>query len=277
VTLREDIPTETRWPFVRTMVERDVALSTNDVAAGLVRERGAALPLAVWAHRQTRGRGRASHDWWSDAGSLTFTIGIDPAEHGLAQMVLPRVALSTAVAVIDALSELGFRDPDLGIRWPNDLECGGRKLGGILPEAVAIGDGHRLLIGVGLNVMTNFDEAPAEVRAMATSLAVLSSGTIDDGLPRRLLAAIFRHFESILGGLVIGDSQLRARWNELDLLRGRPVRVDVGTQVISGLGRGIDGDGALCVDDGRTTIRLFGGTVLRSSSVGIGLGASPGG
>ena len=119
---------------MRTMVERDVVRSTNDVAAELVRSGAVALPLAVWAHRQTRGRGRGSHEWWSDAGSLTFTMAIDPAAHGLAQMALPRVALATAVAVIDAVGELGFREHGLGIRWPNDVECGGRKLGGILPE-----------------------------------------------------------------------------------------------------------------------------------------------
>jgi BirA family biotin operon repressor/biotin-[acetyl-CoA-carboxylase] ligase len=263
VTFRDDVPTKSSWPFVRTMIERDVALSTSDLAAELVRSRALALPLAVWAHRQTGGRGRGRHEWWSDAGSLTFTMAIDPAAHGLTQLVLPRVALATAVAVIDALGEVGFRDPDLGIRWPNDLECRGRKLGGILPEPVELLDGHRLLIGVGLNVQTNLDQAPVAVRAMASSLAILSSGTIENELQPRLLAGIFRNFESILGRLVLGDCRLRARWNELDLLRDRLVGVDVGTHVVRGRGSGIGADGELCLDDGKTTIRLFGGTVLR--------------
>ena len=121
-------------------------------------------------------------------------MAIDPAAHGLAQMALPRVALATAVAVIDALGEAGFREPDLGIRWPNDLECGGRKLGGILPEPVELDDGHRLLIGVGLNVQTNLDQAPVEVRAMATSLATLSSGAIENELQPRLLGGDLPEF-----------------------------------------------------------------------------------
>jgi hypothetical protein len=49
----------------------------------------------------------------------------------------------------------------------------------------------------------------------------------------------------------------------LDLLRNCPVRVDLGTRLVVGRARGIDADGALCVDDGKETIRLFGGNVLR--------------
>src|ERR1700733_11239086 len=94
VTVRGDVPEKKTWPFVKTMVERDVVLSTNDVAAELVRSGVVALPLLVWAHRQTRGRGRGDHEWWSDAGSLTFTMAIDPAAHGLGQMALPRAALA---------------------------------------------------------------------------------------------------------------------------------------------------------------------------------------
>jgi BirA family transcriptional regulator, biotin operon repressor / biotin---[acetyl-CoA-carboxylase] ligase len=264
VTFCDDVSSKASWPFVRTMVEREVVLSTNDVAAEILRSGGVALPLAVWAHRQTRGRGRGNHEWWSDDGSLTFTIAIDPPAHGLGQIVLPRVALATAVAVIDALVERGFGGLGLGIRWPNDLECGGRKLGGILPEGVELAEGERLLIGVGLNVQTNLEDAPAEVRAMATSLEAALPGTNAKDLRAGLLASILRRFELVLGKLASADPALAGRWNDLDVLRDRRVRVDVGTHVVEGRGGGIDADGALCVDDGRTTVRFFGGTVLRS-------------
>ena len=48
---------ESGWPFVRTMALHEVVDSTNDRAAVLVKEGLAALPLGVWAKRQTRGRG----------------------------------------------------------------------------------------------------------------------------------------------------------------------------------------------------------------------------
>jgi BirA family transcriptional regulator, biotin operon repressor / biotin---[acetyl-CoA-carboxylase] ligase len=263
VTLQDDVPAKASWPFVRTMVERDVVPSTSDVAALLLRSGTVALPLLVWAHRQTQGRGRGSHEWWSDAGSLTFTMAIDPPAHGLGKMALPRVALATAVAVIDALGDLGFGELGLGIRWPNDLECGGKKLGGILPEVVDVADGERLLIGIGVNVHTNLEQAPVEVQAMATSLEAVSSGAIANELRPRLLAGILRRFEAIVGRLASADGALEDRWNELDVLRNRRVHVDLGSHVVEGRGCGIDGLGALCLDDGRAMVRIFGGTVLR--------------
>ena len=263
MTLCDDTSPRPDWPFVRTLLEHDVVDSTSDVAAELVRTGAVALPLAVSAHRQTRGRGRGDHKWWSDTGSLTFTLAIDPAAHGLVQIVEPSVALAAAVAVIDALGELGFGEPGLGIRWPNDVECGGRKLGGILPESLTLDAGRRLLIGVGLNVRTNFEQAPDGLRSLATSLADRSSRSLQNEVVPQLLAAILRRFESTLTRLVAQDPELTARWNALDLLRDRPVLVDLGTHQIQGRAVGIDALGALCVDDGRTTVRVFGGSVIR--------------
>jgi BirA family biotin operon repressor/biotin-[acetyl-CoA-carboxylase] ligase len=254
------------WPFVRTLLIYEEVDSTSDRAAAWIRQGNVELPMAVWGKRQTRGRGRGSHSWWSDYGSLTFTLAINPAAHGLAIEAEPKLALATAVAVIAALEELGFGSRSLGIRWPNDLEVGGRKLGGILPERIETENGHRILIGVGLNVLTRLDEAPAEIRALATSLAAFHAGPLDEQQLPQVFSAILRRFESVLERLVEGDPELATRWNQLDLLRDGWVSVDLGTRIVAGRGCGIDPDGALCLDDGRERLRLFGGTVLRSRS-----------
>jgi BirA family biotin operon repressor/biotin-[acetyl-CoA-carboxylase] ligase len=254
------------WPFVRTMAVYEVVESTSDRAAQLVHEGADALPLAVWSRTQTRGRGRGSHQWWSDAGSLTFTMAIDPAAHGLAYEHEPKLALAAAVAVIDALRELKLDRPTLGIRWPNDLEVDGLKLGGILPERVETVHGRRFLIGIGLNVQTDLAAAPEEIRAMATSLATLHAGRVDLETMPRLLWVILEHFESVLGRLVDGDPGLAERWNGLDLLRDNWVSVDLGTHVVAGWGRRIDPSGALWLDDGRHEFRIFGGRVVRTLS-----------
>jgi BirA family transcriptional regulator, biotin operon repressor / biotin---[acetyl-CoA-carboxylase] ligase len=252
------------WPFVRTLLTCADLDSTSDRAAGLIREEGIELPMAVWAMRQTRGRGRGSHSWWSDAGSLTFTLAIDPMAHRLTVESEPKLALATAVAVIDALEELGFGSPSLGIRWPNDLEVGGRKFGGILPERIEAEGGHRVLIGVGLNVWTRFDGAPADIRSMATSLAAIQERSFDESILPRMLSVILRHFEGVLIRVVGDDPWLASRWNQLDLLRDRWVKVDLGARIVAGRGCGIDPDGAFCLGDGRERLRLFGGQVLRS-------------
>jgi BirA family transcriptional regulator, biotin operon repressor / biotin---[acetyl-CoA-carboxylase] ligase len=251
------------WPFVKSMIVRDEVDSTNDRAAELVRAGEVDLPLCVWAARQTRGRGRGNHRWWSDSGSLTFTLAIDPAAHGLVPASEPRLALATAVAVIDALADLDFNAPALGIRWPNDLEIDGRKLGGILPERVETDHGHRILIGVGINISTDMAAAPAEVRSMATSLSAIRGTPLGAATSPRLLAAILEDFSSVLDRLARSDLALSDRWKTLDLLRDAWVTVDLGNRIASGHGCGIDEEGALCLDQGGTIQRLLGGRVLR--------------
>jgi BirA family transcriptional regulator, biotin operon repressor / biotin---[acetyl-CoA-carboxylase] ligase len=236
--------------------------STSDLAKRLLAEGGPGLPFAVRAGTQTRGRGRGSHAWWSDAGSLTFTVALDPVAHGLRPEQEPRLALATAVAVIDAAS-VPVPDVALGIRWPNDVEARGRKLGGILPERVETARGPRLLVGVGLNVLTRLTDAPAEVRRMATSLAELAAEPLEREVLAQLFHSLLRHFEDVIVRLARDDPGLAERWDRLDTLRGRWVRVDLGARAVEGWGRGIDAQGALCLDVEGEVIRLFGGQVLR--------------
>jgi BirA family biotin operon repressor/biotin-[acetyl-CoA-carboxylase] ligase len=250
------------WPFVRTLIRREVLESTSDLARQLIVEGEVELPFAAWATRQTRGRGRGTHRWWSDAGSLTFTVALDPAAHGLRPAHEPRLALAAAVAVIDAIVPLGLADPP-GIRWPNDIEAGGRKLGGILPERVGTPRSPRLLIGIGLNVDTRMDDAPPEVRSMAASLRELRRGPGPPPGNEPLLRAILGGFASALVRLAHDDPGLAARWAALDTLHGLPVRVDLGPRIVSGVGRGIDPEGALRLADEGGEVRLFGGQVLR--------------
>jgi BirA family transcriptional regulator, biotin operon repressor / biotin---[acetyl-CoA-carboxylase] ligase len=254
------------WPFVRTAVAYDTVDSTSDRAAELVRESRCTLPLVVWARRQTRGRGRGAHEWWSDAGSLTLTLALDPLAHGLAVAIEPKLALATAVAVIEALNELNLGSPSLGIRWPNDLEFDGKKLGGILPERVETQNGHLLLVGIGLNVDTNLAGAPAEVRALATSLAALQGKPLDKSTSERLIPPILSHFESVVRRLASGDPSLVRQWDRLDLLREKWVCVDLGTRRVAGWGQGIDHHGALCLDNGHERVQIFGGQVIRDCS-----------
>jgi BirA family biotin operon repressor/biotin-[acetyl-CoA-carboxylase] ligase len=255
----------THWPFVRTWIQEDVVASTSDLARQLIVDGEPPLPLAVRALRQTRGRGRADRRWWSDAGSLAVTIAIDPKAHGLRSEHEPRLALATAVAIIDAIAPFGLPQ-SLGIRWPNDIEAGGRKLGGILPERLETPRGRRLLIGVGLNVASRLDEAPQEVRRIAVSLGELRPDPTPEGEVERLLYVFLTGFSTILERLAHGDRDLATRWATLDTLAGTSVQVDLGTRVLSGVARGIDHEGALCLATEEGVVRLFGGQVLRGLS-----------
>jgi BirA family transcriptional regulator, biotin operon repressor / biotin---[acetyl-CoA-carboxylase] ligase len=250
-------------PFIRTLIRHEVLESTNDLAKQLAVEGHWDLPLAVRADRQTRGRGRGAHTWWSDLGSLTFSLLVDPAAHGLRPRQEPRLALASAVAIIEAISSLFQTASAPGIRWPNDVEAGGRKLGGLLPERVNTPSGPRLVIGIGLNVLTRMADAPDELRRMAVSLADLCDGPLSPKDREAFFRAILEQFESVLAQLARDDPALASRWDQLDTLRGQRVRVNLGPRIVEGEGRGIDAEGALLLAGEQETFRLFGGQVLR--------------
>lgn len=254
----------TEWPFVKELWSFDELGSTSTVARSMIDDGSSALPFAVWARRQTRGRGQRQNAWWSDEGSLTFTLALDPVAHGLRLDQEPRLALAAAVSLIEAVSAMGWVDPGLGVRWPNDVEIGDRKLGGILPERVETGRGDRILIGVGFNVATRTDLAPASVERMATSLGAFQPEPLPADAVPGFLAAFLRRFPIDLRRLAADDAGLAEQWDRLDLLRDRPVRVALGPRMLVGTARGIDPQGALMVDDGREIHHLFGGQVLRS-------------
>jgi BirA family biotin operon repressor/biotin-[acetyl-CoA-carboxylase] ligase len=135
----------TRFADVRYVRETG---STNDDASALlgdVRASGATLV----AEYQRAGRGRKpGRSWIAPAGSaLTFTT-ILPAR--LAAAALWAVPFWTALAVADGVeAACGVR---LNLRWPNDLDLGPRKAGGILCVSRVAGPEAHAACGVGLNV-----------------------------------------------------------------------------------------------------------------------------
>ena len=239
-----------------------VVASTSDLARSLVASEEHALPFVIRADRQTRGRGQADRSWFSDAGSLTFTLALDPAAHGLRPDHEPRLALAAAVAVVDGVSALA-PDAPLGIRWPNDVESSGRKLAGLLPERADSPSGPRLLLGIGLNVRTDLASAPPDIRSLATTVEALRGGPLDDSAVESLFADLLARIGQSLALLASDSPDLPARWRSLDTLLGTPVRIDLGPSLLLGRAAGIDPQGALLLDDGRTTRPLFGGRVLR--------------
>lgn len=250
-------------PFVRTVRQYETLPSTSDTARALVEAGGMELPLLVWTHRQTAGRGRGSNAWWSGEGSLTFTLAIDPRAHGLRPEHEPRVALAVAVAICEMLDGLLMRR--VGIRWPNDVECDDRKLAGILPERVETGEGPRLLIGVGLNVFTRFDDAPEDIRAMATSVErEIYQPESGVGEVRDYLDALLEQIPGVLDRLACDDSRLADQWRHRDLLVNRFLRLRADSETIEGIGCGITPDGGLRVRPiGGFERVVYGGQVLR--------------
>lgn len=253
---------DTPWPVTRL----EEVESTNDLARlfALSADDTPAPPLVIRADRQTRGRGRGSNAWWSDPGSLTFSVLLDPIALGLEDRHTPLSSLATAVAVVDAIGPRISRGTPR-IRWPNDVEIDGRKVAGILPERVNGPTGPRLIIGIGLNVRTRLDHAPDDVRRLAASLAEFADREPTAEDQEAIFSSLLDLLSRTLALLAGDDLGLSRRWAELDQLIGQPVRIDLGAQVVSGIGRGIGPDGGLRVEKPSGLQTIYGGRVLRDA------------
>ena len=241
------------------IIQRDVVESTNDLAREHLLAGDVPPPFVVRSARQTKGRGRGANSWWSDEGSLTFTIAVRLASHALTLAHEPRLALATAVAIIEAIQPAVSNPSLLGIRWPNDVEYEGKKLGGILPERVETSGGTAMIVGIGLNVSTRLNHAPPEVERMAVSLRNLASPPDLN----EVFHAILQRFQFVLPKLASDDQELTRQWDQLDRLRGHLIRIDLGPRMVRGTARGIDAEGALVLATDTEEIRVFGGRVMR--------------
>lgn len=211
--------------------------STNTRARELAAA-GAPHGTVVTADEQSEGRGRQGRSWSAPPQrALLYSALVRPLEER--HMMLP---LAVPLAVCEAAEQLA-PSVECGVKWPNDVLVGGRKLAGILIEARPQ-DGWAV-VGVGLNLTIAAEEFPPELRDTATSLAIESG---DDGDSHRLrgfgIAAATAALNARLERWFEADAaEVLAEWRARDALKGREVAWEGG----SGVADGIDDRGYLVV------------------------------
>jgi BirA family biotin operon repressor/biotin-[acetyl-CoA-carboxylase] ligase len=199
------------------------------------RRRQLYAPAIVLTGRQTAGRGRGAHAWWSGAGCLTVTFAL-PVDEQLQPHQIPLLA---GLAVRNAAAELADCDK-IALKWPNDLLFEGRKLGGLLCERLDKVD----LIGLGLNVNLDRSTAPPDLRNRVASLAEVRGEAIDiTEVLAKAAAQLHRQWSRGAGhpfGAVLKE------YDTHHALIGRRVSVvDGAAGTVSGRCEGLDGMGRL--------------------------------
>jgi len=193
------------------------------------------------AERQHAGRGRRGRDWLSPfAANLAMSMGW---RFELDITAMSNFSLICGVAVVRALRKFGITD--LGLKWPNDVICQGKKLGGILIEMRGESGGPcELVIGLGLNI-----------RMSASSANEISQPWIDlqhyPSVSRNLLAAAIID-ELIQACLATGTDEIEAyldEWRQLNIYHQQQVTIQMmdGSSVI-GIFSDIDESGALLLN-----------------------------
>lgn len=188
---------------------------------------GAAAGTVLTADEQDAGRGRRGRGWFAPPGSaLLYSALLRPlGERPLLQLAVPLAVAETA----ESLASISC-----GLKWPNDVWVGDRKLAGVLIEGRPEAGGGWAVIGVGLNVAVSEHEFPEELRETAISI----------GNGARVAAARQALNQRLGEWIDAGPERVLAAFRERDLLLGRRLRWDGG----AGTAAGIDDSGHLLVD-----------------------------
>ncbi|MBQ1490365.1 MAG: biotin--[Blautia sp.] len=143
--------------------------STNQRAKAALGE-GKVEDGAVFAVlSQTQGRGRRGKSFFSPPGTgVYFSVVLRPA----CSLEEARLCTTAAAAAVSAAIEELYGKV-LGIKWVNDLFLEGKKVGGILTEAVTDfegGDVEAVIVGIGLNIFPPREGYPEELLGIAGSV-----------------------------------------------------------------------------------------------------------
>lgn len=255
----------------RIVIEADRLDSTNRRLVELGRA-GAAHGTILIARDQTAGRGKGERGWFSTAdGSLCLSVLVRTGR-GLREAA--QLPLLAAVALREAI--LAATGVEAGVKWPNDLLAGGRKICGILAEAACDGEGDLdfVVIGMGLNLAIPDAAFPAELRDRAVSLATLAGRPVDRGAFVATFAAVLDRWVGLWERH--GLSAFAATWTDHALHLGQVVRLDDGDEEICATLIGLAGDGALRIRDAAGTVRDVHSGEIHSGDIHSGeIGTAP--
>lgn len=206
------------------------------------------------AEFQSKARGRRGRQWFSPFGTNLYFSMYWRLEQGIAAAM--GLSLVVGIVVTQTLRELSGQD--IKVKWPNDLYLNDQKLAGILVElAGKTGDCAHVVIGIGVNLnMTNPD-------TNIVNQKWANLGNINRNLLVAKIAKTLREnlekFEKNGLAFFIDD------WNHLDNFIHRPVKLLIGDDVIRGIAKGINDQGALLLEqDGKIEAFIGGEISLRS-------------
>ncbi|MBQ1311939.1 MAG: biotin--[Blautia sp.] len=194
--------------------------STNLEARKALLEGRAASGDVIAARFQTEGRGRRGKSFFSPAGGIYLSIILQPHTTIRDSLLLTTAA---AAAVFKAVKKVCA--VSLDIKWVNDLYLNGRKVCGILTEAMTdfeSGAVEAVIVGIGLNVWLEKEQLPDELKETAGGLfADAKAGRAAD---RNLLAAqIVNEFLELAG-----KKSLAPEYVERNLVPGHRILITDG-------------------------------------------------
>jgi BirA family biotin operon repressor/biotin-[acetyl-CoA-carboxylase] ligase len=234
--------------------------STNNVAKYLA-ENGAEQGTVVVAEIQNRGKGRRGKTWISPPGGVWMSIILRP---DIPPSKAPQLTLVTGVAVAETLkNELNL---DVGIKWPNDILIGSKKVCGILTEVNAsINKVNYIIVGIGIDMNVDVPLFPPDLQKGATSLKNELDTEINGAM---LVQKFLLNLEKLYSQFNSGKfPDILNEWRFLSKTIGSKVEVRTRGKTIRGDAVGINKDGILILelDDGSLRKIISGECIHRNT------------
>ena len=185
--------------------------STNDVLLTRSRE-GAKEGVVIYAHSQTKGRGRFGRTWHSPKGDgLYFSYLLKPK---LAKEQLHLLSLTFGLGIAEGLYEFSSKKNKpltLGLKWPNDIRIQKKKIGGILCEIEIDKENNpSVIVGIGINTNLIVEKLPENLHKDTTSLNNEGLGIIEN---KKLLDLLLKKQKQLYNELTnIGFRNISQRW-----------------------------------------------------------------
>ena len=186
----EEIQTDLDTEYVGKNLYIYKEVSSTNTVAKFLSKNNAENGTVVISEKQTGAKGRSGKSWESPLGGVWLSIIVNPI---VDYSKLPLITLATGVAVAKTLERVGVENPE--IKWPNDIMINGKKVCGILTEAVTkFNRIESVIIGVGIDANLNVTDFPEELQSGTTTL---KEELHKEGNENLLIKIFFEEFEKI--------------------------------------------------------------------------------
>ena len=226
--------------------------STNSEAFRLIKN-GVKGNFVIVAREQTAGKGSNGRFWQSIPGNLHMTILLQPT---ISISRLKELSFLVAVTIHKTVKELIMNSnapkADIKLKWPNDVLIGGKKLAGILIESTCLNGMNYVVIGIGVNTHFMPDVQNAEATSLFNEGIILKNSDY-------FLSSLMSKFQTHYFRWINDDSfyNTRNQWLKFAYNLNSVITLDNGTSKVSGIFRGIDQEGAICIETAEGVVLSF--------------------
>ena len=196
----------------------------------------------VYTYKQMAGRGRLERKWnYNGDGNIYASIVIK--HRGSMKESYSNLTQYLSLVISEVFEEYGVQPV---IKWPNDIKVEGKKITGILAEAVTDEIETNIILGFGVNLNCSKEDME-KIDKPATALNLVTGMEIDkEQFFRRVLDKFCLGYDKFIGE---GFQSIRKEYKKRAEFLNREVTVQVFDKFVSGIAKDVTKNGALKIVD----------------------------